>query len=68
MFRLPSSPMQVNKYAQDMRFHMEQAYELVRNRLQLQQRFQKALYDRMINGSSYAIGDHVWLHCPAVPK
>ena len=25
MFRLPSSPMQVNKYAQDMRFRMEHA-------------------------------------------
>ena len=37
MFRLPSSPMQVNKYAQDMRFRMEQAYQLVRDRLQLQQ-------------------------------
>ena len=68
MFRLPSSPMQVNKYAQDMRFRMEQAYQLVRDRLQLQQRRQKALYDRTTNGSLYAIGDHVWLHCPAVPK
>jgi hypothetical protein len=68
MFRLPSSPMQVNKYAQDMRFRMEQAYQLVRNRLQLQQQRQKAIYDRTTNGSSYAIGDHVWLHCPAVPK
>ena len=35
MFRLPSSPMQVNKYAQGMRFRMEQAYQLVRDRLQL---------------------------------
>ena len=67
MFRLPSSPMQVNKYAQDMRFRMEQAYQLVRDRLQLQQRRQKALYDRTTKGSLYAIGDHVWLHCPAVP-
>ena len=36
MFRLPSSPMHVNKYAQGMRFRMEQAYQLVRDRLQLQ--------------------------------
>ena len=68
MFRLPSSPMQVKKYAQDMWFCMEQAYQLVRDRLQLQQRRQKALYDRTTNRSLYAIGDHVWLHCPAVPK
>ena len=26
MFRLPSSPLQVNKYAQDVRFRLEQAY------------------------------------------
>ena len=68
MFRLPSSPMQVNKYAQDMRFRMEQAYQLFCNCLQLQQQRQKALYDRTTNGSPYVIGDHVWLHCPAVPQ
>lgn len=41
----------------------EQAYQLVRNRLELQQRRQKALYDRTT--PVYGIGDLVWTHCPA---
>ena len=46
MLRLPSSPLQVNKYAQGVRFRLEQAYQDVSTRLNLQQRRQKALYDR----------------------
>ena len=26
------------------------------------------IYDRTAHGSPYAIGNLVWLHCPAVPK
>ena len=59
MFRLPSPPLQTNEYVQDMRFRLEQAYQQVRDRLNLQQRRQKALYDRGTHGSMYAVGDLV---------
>eukprot|EP00731_Ephydatia_muelleri_P021513 Em0014g104a len=61
-------PTETNEYVQDMRFRLEQAYQQVRDRLNLQQRRQKALYDRGTHGSMYAVGDLVWLHRPAVPR
>ena len=52
MFGLPpvSTPQQVNKYALNLRTQLETAYEWIRGHMELQQRRQKALYDKATNG------------------
>ena len=70
MFGLPpaSAPQQVNQYALDLRTHLETAYQRVRSHMEMQQRRQKALYDKTAKGHPFKVGDLVWLHCPAVPR
>ena len=57
-----------SQYAFLLRQRLESAYHRVRTQLALQQRRQKTLYDRKVAGHSYSVGDHVWLHCPAVTR
>ncbi|KAL5473534.1 hypothetical protein EMCRGX_G028025 [Ephydatia muelleri] len=44
------TPQQVNKYALNLRTQLETAYEWIRGHMELQQRRQKALYDKATNG------------------
>jgi len=57
-----------SQYAFLLRQHLESAYHRVRTQLALHQCRQKTLYDRKAAGHSYSVGDHVWLHCPAVTR
>ena len=55
-------------YANDVRCSLEQAYETVREKLNLAHEQQKDYYDRRSRGSRYQSGDSVWLWNPATQK
>jgi len=57
-----------SQYAFLLRQRLESAYHRVRTQLALHQRRQTTLYDRKAAGHSYSVGDHVWLHCPAITR
>ena len=61
-------PSSTSGYAQTLREHFQEAYHLVRDRAKSRQLRQKELCDRRIGGDPYSVDDHVWLHCPAIPK
>ncbi|MES9880251.1 MAG: RNase H-like domain-containing protein [Sedimenticola sp.] len=46
--------------------NLQDAYKLVRENLQMAHQRQKDRYDQKMSGKSYEVGDHVWLHEPAV--
>ena len=70
MYGTPTShpPPSISQYAQTLRNRLESAYSHVRSRTKLMQRRQKDAYDQNLEGSSYQVGDLVWLHCPASPR
>ena len=69
MFGAPEdTPSSVHQYARELASNLEKAYNNVREHLRVDQCRQKDIYDRRVAGPSYACGDRVWLHSPAVPK
>ena len=69
MFGAPEdTPSSVHQYARELASNLDKAYNDVREHLQADQCRQKDIYDRRVSGPSYACGDLVWLHSPAVPK
>ena len=57
-----------SKYALELRNRLETAYHSARHQLGVESRRQKDVYDRSVGGSSFSIGDYVWLYCSAVPR
>ena len=47
---------------------LETAYHSARHHLEVESRRQKDVYDRSVRGSSFSIGDYVWLYCSAIPR
>ena len=69
MFGGPPEPCEEpTGYAFQLRKRLKEAYELVRQKTQAEQKRQKDSYDRRVSGTKFKIGDRVWLHSPAVPK
>ena len=68
-FNLPTetynSPSQYQKH---LREQLQQAYTTVRHHSLVEQSRQKDVYDQHVHGTTYNVGDEVWLHCPAVPR
>ena len=57
----------VQKYAADLRQHLQDAHRVVRQQLQHTHVRQKEYYDRKVHGDPHKEGDLVWLHNPAIP-
>ena len=57
-----------SKYALELRNRLETAYHSARHHLGVESRRQKDVYDRSVRGSSFSIGDYVWLYCSAIPR
>ena len=57
-----------SEYASLTKQALEEAYGLVRKKLQTAHEIQKAYYDKKVHGKSFAEGDLVWLFSPAVPR
>ena len=67
MFPIPHHRYSPVQYVATREHAMHNAYDLARQRLQGNQRRQKALYDRKSADNTYKVPDAVWLHQPAVP-
>ena len=67
-----SSPQEVmlavGEYVQNLRNTLQNAYALVRERLQVEHQRQKDFYDEKVYGKPFEVGDMVWVHSPAVPR
>ena len=57
-----------SEYASLTKQALEEAYGLVRKKLQTAHEIRKAYYDKKVHGKSFAEGDLVWLFSPAVPR
>ena len=58
-----------SEFALKLRDRLADAYKLVRNNTDVEQKRQKLLlYDRRTQVSPYTVGDQVWLHSPAVRR
>ena len=57
----------VGEYVQNLRNTLQNAYALVRERLQVEHQRQKDFYDEKVYGKPFEVGD-VWVHSPAVPR
>ena len=69
MFGHPAPPTSsCTQYVENLRKTLESAYQRVRQHLTTQDRRQKQIYDRKVEGAPYAVGDKVRLHSPAVPR
>ena len=69
MFGVPEdTSSSVHQYARELASNLDKTYNDVREHLQADQCRQKDIYDRCVSGPSYACGDRIWLHSPAVPK
>ena len=55
-------------YREKLQERLNNAYQIVRQHIQHEQRRHKDLYDQSVCGAPYAPGDKVWLHCSAVPR
>ena len=58
----------VSEYASSTKRCLEEAYQLVREKLSAAHLLQKAHYDRKVHGKPFAPGDLVWLFSPEVPR
>ena len=60
----------VSEYAATTKHALEEAYCLVRKKLDTAHCLQKTLqlYNKKVHGRSFAVGDLVWLFSPAVPR
>ena len=58
----------VGEYVQNLRNTLQNAYALVRERLQVEHQRQKDFYDEKVYGKPFEVGDMVWVHSPAVPR
>ncbi len=68
-FNLPTSNYSsLSQYQKRLGEQLQQAYKTVRQHTLVEQTRHKVLYDRQAHGTSYHVGDEVWLHCPAVPR
>ena len=67
-----SSPQEVmlpvGEYVQNLRNTLQNAYALVRERLQVEHQRQKDFYDEKVYGKPFEVGEMVWVHSPAVPR
>ena len=57
-----------NKYATATQTALQEAYNLVRQKLDMAHSFQKTYYDKRVQGNPFKEGDFVWLFSAAVPR
>ena len=57
-----------SKYALKLSNILETAYHSARHHLGVESRRQRDVYDRSMRGSSFSIGDYVWLYCSAIAR
>ena len=57
-----------NQHAADLRTRLTEAYEKVRQHLNIGQEWQKEFYDRRVHGKPYDVGALVWLHSLVLPR
>ena len=62
------SEVPANEYAATLKQGLEDAYQLVRNKLAVSHERRKEHYDQKVHGKPYHEGDLVWLHSTVVPK
>ena len=55
-------------YAEVLKERIQHAYQRVRDHSMVEQKKQKANYDRFTQENTFQNGSLVWLHCPAVPR
>ena len=55
-------------YAEALKECIQHAYQRVRDHSAIEQKKQKANYDRFTQENTFENGSLVWLHCPAVPQ
>lgn len=59
----------VSEYATSTKHALEEAYSMVREKLNAAHCHQKVhVYDKKVHGRPFAVGDLVWLFSPAVPR
>ena len=58
----------VSEYALATKHALEEAYRLVREKLDATHCLQKSYYDKKVHGKPFMVGDLVWLHSPVVPR
>ena len=68
VYRTGNADTPVNEYALQLKEGLEDAYALVREKLNASHEHQKKYYDKHVHGDTFKIGDLVWLHNPVVPR
>ena len=58
----------LSQYQKQLHEQLQQAYDTVCQHTFVEQNQHKELHDEHAHGTTYNVGDEVWLHCPAVPR
>ena len=64
--REPHQPEAASEYVRNLRSTLDEVHERAREHLRTAQRRQKDYYDRRVAGKEIKVGDHVYLHVPAI--
>ena len=67
-FSQPAQSTSATEYAAQLRTSLNEAYQMVRERVGMKQNRQKEVYDKRIYGQPHSPGDLVWLHNAKVPR
>ena len=67
-FSQPAQSTSTIEYAAQLHTSLNEAYQMVRERVRMKQNRQKEVYDKRIHGPSHSPGDLVWLHNAKVPR
>ena len=68
VYRTGNADTPVNEYALQLKEGLEDAYALVREKLNASHEHQKKYNDKHVHGDPFKIGDLVWMHNPVVPR
>lgn len=64
----PDHQQEVTKFAQEIRQNLDRSFQIVWKKLGKSSKSQEKHYNRTVHGKQFKVGDHVWLHEPAVKR
>eukprot|EP00731_Ephydatia_muelleri_P000583 Em0001g583a len=69
MYGMDNTPdVELPEYVGNLKRTLQKAYEVAREHIGEKQQFQKELYNQIVHGLPFCVGDLVWLYSPAVTK